>query len=491
MRGIKTEFAVGVFAIAVFAILVFMTFKVGEIFWFRPPGYRVYVHFKNTGGLDEKARIKVAGVDAGTIEKIELIEGAAKLTLRVNPEVKLYSDAGAYIKSSGLLGDRFLELKVGSKMPLLKEGDTIRNVEEVVEIDELIKTISGFSNSLEGITDELSRTLKESEARQSLKEIFANLREITKDLRTTVGENKERFTSVMKRVDSLTASLDDFIRANRGPFTNAVANLDRFSGTLNTDGRALISNLTHASMELRAMLENSRPDIEGITNSVNAVAGKIERGEGTIGKLMTDEKLYASLTNAVDGVGRAVSAIDRFKTYITLKSDYLTRIRDGKGYFYITLQPRKDKYYILGIVDDPLGSVSVVERTTDGVTVREEKVEAEIEFAAQIAKRFGNTALRGGLLESSLGAGIDHYMFKDRLILTSEVWDFRKLEHLADNPHLKVGADYFAFKHVFVTGGLDNLLNDRRRSVYIGAGIRFEDEDFKYLFGAMPNIPVK
>jgi phospholipid/cholesterol/gamma-HCH transport system substrate-binding protein len=69
------------------------------------------------------------------------------------------------------------------------------------------------------------------------------------------------------------------------------------------------------------------------------------------------------------------------------------------------------------------------------------------------------------------------------------MWDFGEDEEDADDPHLRIGADYFVFKGLFLSGGLDNILNDDRRGFYLGGGVRFEDEDFKALLGSLPSVP--
>ncbi|MEK6582957.1 MAG: MCE family protein, partial [Nitrospirota bacterium] len=69
------------------------------------------------------------------------------------------------------------------------------------------------------------------------------------------------------------------------------------------------------------------------------------------------------------------------------------------------------------------------------------------------------------------------------------VWDFSNDEDGAKNPHAKVGVDYFIFKNVFLSAGADNIFNKKRRGAYVGAGLKFEDEDVKYLFGTIPKIP--
>ena len=53
---------------------------------------------------------------------------------------------------------------------------------------------------------------------------------------------------------------------------------------------------------------------------------------------------------------------------------------------------------------------------------------------------------------------------------------------------MRIGVDYFLFKNLFVSAGADNVLNKKWRGGYAGVGVRFEDEDLKYLFGTLPRI---
>ncbi len=98
MKNQSTELKVGLFAIVVIVFLTYMTFKVGGLPLIWEKGYRLYVEFDDISGLDEQSRIKVAGVEAGIVEKIELIDGKAKLTLLINPDINIYRNAKAYMR---------------------------------------------------------------------------------------------------------------------------------------------------------------------------------------------------------------------------------------------------------------------------------------------------------------------------------------------------------------------------------------------------------
>ena len=112
--------------------------------------------------------------------------------------------------------------------------------------------------------------------------------------------------------------------------------------------------------------------------------------------------------------------------------------------------------------------------------------EDELKFSAQIAKRYYDTVIRGGIIESSGGFGLDHYLFDDNLKLTAEAFDFDRDR----NPHVKFYVDANLFDHIYLTAGYDDVFSDQsEESFFVGVGLRFEDEDLKYLLTGA-NIPI-
>ena len=492
MRGLSTELKVGLFAVLIITIMTFMTFKVGGLDWVKEEGNIYYVYFKNIAGLDEKTKLKIAGVDAGFIEKIELRKGVAKVTLRIQKGVPMFSDASASIKATGLLGDKYLEIKPGSKEPALKSGDTIQDVMEIVDIDDLVRKLSKVSENVSTLVTSLNEAFGTEEAKRSLRETVSNLSDISANLKETIIVNDKKLRDVLDTIKTLTASLNELVDKNKEPLTDTVGNLREFSANLKTDGPELIANLNKTTKELKEMVEENKPAVKSTVESLDRITKQIDQGEGTLGKLVKDERLYENITKAAEGVDKTFGAIDRFRTFITFQAEYLSEIEDGKGYFYLTLQPRPDRYYILGAVGDPLGKVTTTEtvKTVNGVTKREtkEKTKQEIEFTAQYAMRHKDVALRLGLTENTFGAGADYFFHQDRGKITVDAWDFSNDEEHAKNPHIKAGVDYFIFKNLFVSAGIDNIFNSKWRGGYAGIGIRLEDQDLKYIMGTIPVI---
>jgi phospholipid/cholesterol/gamma-HCH transport system substrate-binding protein len=492
MRGLSTELKVGLFAVFVIVILAFMTFRVGGLEWMKKEGNIYHAYFKNIAGLDAKTKVKIAGVDAGVIDGIELKEGVAKLTIRINKDVQLFSDASASIKATGLLGDKYLDIKTGFVMPILKSGDTIKDVLEVVDIDDMVRKLSKVSENISTLAVSLNEALGTEEAKSSLRETVMNLSDVTANLNETIVVNDKKLRTVLDNIKDLTSSISDLIDKNREPLSATIGNMKEFSSQLKTDGPVLIANLNKATKELKDMVEENKPTIKSTVESLSSITQRIDKGEGTLGKLVKDESLYTSVNKAAEGIERTVSAVERFRTFITFQADYLMDMKEGKGYFYLTLQPKPDKYYILGVVGDPLGKVKTTETITTTATgktwVKEEEIRKKIEFTAQYAMRYKDIALRLGLTENTFGAGVDYFFHNDRGKLVADVWDISNDEDGSKNPHVRAGVDYFIFKNLFLSAGVDNIMNKKWRGGYAGMGLRFEDEDLKYLFGTLPRI---
>ncbi len=504
MKGtFSTEMKVGIFALLVLGVLTYMTFMVSGREWFRKQGYHVYVYFSNTAGLEERSKVKIAGVEAGLIDSIELEGSMAKVRLLIYPEIKLYRDTVAVIKSTGLLGDKYLELRPGSEPPVLRDGDMIRRKLEPTDMDQMIQKLAHISDSFSSLATNFNDIFGSEDVKRSLKETALNLSAITKNLNRVINENDKRLKVTLQSIRELVASLNSILEKNRTGISSTINNLNRITTDIRDDLPQMIKDLRDVSSELKALVKENGPRFTELTKqanetmkSVKSIARKIEKGQGTLGKLVNDESLYTSVNNAVKGIERTINRVERLKTFITFKGEYLTDISDSKGYFNLTIKPRPDKYYIIGIVSDPIARVTTKKTVTiiNGTVTEEkeeEETEKEIEFTAQFARRFQNTAFRLGLTENTFGFGVDQFFNNDRLKVSADIWDFGNDEEYAKNPHLKVGLDYNIYKGIFLSTGVDNILNSRHRGIYFGGGVTFEDEDFKYLLGTMPRVPVK
>lgn len=138
MKKLDVHFFVGVFMIVGVLCLGYLSIRLGEIKLFGRDGYTVYAVFSDIGGLKPNAAVVIAGVDVGTVERIELDDYMARVTIWIRKGVELQEDAIVSVKTRGLIGEKFIEITPGGMDRILQDGDKLRETESAVDLEELI-----------------------------------------------------------------------------------------------------------------------------------------------------------------------------------------------------------------------------------------------------------------------------------------------------------------------------------------------------------------
>ncbi|MCW4148349.1 MULTISPECIES: outer membrane lipid asymmetry maintenance protein MlaD [Halomonadaceae] len=143
-RSRTMEFGVGLFILVGILGLVFLGLRVsGLTFSGASNTYQLEANFSNIGGLKPRARVSMAGVTVGHVESIELDTEwyDARVTLNLSNELEgqISRDATAAILTSGLLGEQYVGLSMGGDPEMLEEGDTIRDTQSALVLEELIQ----------------------------------------------------------------------------------------------------------------------------------------------------------------------------------------------------------------------------------------------------------------------------------------------------------------------------------------------------------------
>jgi phospholipid/cholesterol/gamma-HCH transport system substrate-binding protein len=167
---------------------------------------------------------------------------------------------------------------------------------------------------------------------------------------------------------------------------------------------------------------------------------------------------------------------------LDFKADFMAKYNFIKGGAGIRIYTSPDRYYLLGVTADYFGAYERIDISTDTETyVVEKRDRSKLKFNVQIAQRFYDLVVRGGLMESGAGIGIDYLLLDDDLTLTFEAFsgDFDR------NPHLKAQVSYRLWKFLYLSAGYDDFISDlHRSSPYIGVGFWFTDQDLKLLMGS-------
>jgi phospholipid/cholesterol/gamma-HCH transport system substrate-binding protein len=138
MEKTKLEFIVGVFVLVGIVCLGYLSIKLGKLELIGGNVYEVIAQFNTASGLKAGSSVEIAGVEVGRVRAITLNEDRAAVILAVDNRVKLYTDTIASIKTRGIIGEKFLALSPGGGGDPLKPGDTIRDTESGLDLEELV-----------------------------------------------------------------------------------------------------------------------------------------------------------------------------------------------------------------------------------------------------------------------------------------------------------------------------------------------------------------
>ncbi len=141
MNSAKLELTVGIFMLIGMLCLGYLSIKLGKMELVGGNNYRVTARFDSVSGLKSGARVELAGVEIGSVERIGLSSAGgdqAEITMKIRDGVKITDDVIASVRTSGIIGDKFIKLKPGGSDKNLKDGSKIRETESAIDIEELV-----------------------------------------------------------------------------------------------------------------------------------------------------------------------------------------------------------------------------------------------------------------------------------------------------------------------------------------------------------------
>lgn len=147
MKKSNLELAVGFFVLLGLAAVAYLTIKLGSGSLVNGDTYLVEARFSNAGGLHTGCSVLLSGVVVGRVDKIRMepADYSAIATLRVTSKLKLPTDSMASIKTSGLIGDKFVSLSPGADETYMSPGTRITMTESAVDLESLISKMA-FGN---------------------------------------------------------------------------------------------------------------------------------------------------------------------------------------------------------------------------------------------------------------------------------------------------------------------------------------------------------
>ncbi|MFI5306975.1 MAG: MlaD family protein [Polyangiales bacterium] len=357
---------VGLFLVAGLIVGAIAIFAIGEKSGLFEGKTKIYIYFDDISGLVEGAPVRLAGLDVGTVAKIEFPERLERRQARVTVSIKdkfmhrIRVDSVALIDSKGLLGDKIINVTLGSPTkPELAAGGVLKtrtapSIEHLASsIDEAITSITAVAKS----ADTAIGRLTTEQVRGDITRITASTANILEQVERGDGF-AHRALYDKKYGDEVEGILLD-TRAALSRLRDAVGRIDRTlaavehgDGTAHElvygqTGKQTMNDLHEAASELSEVVHQVRdgngllhglifdPDnarmvteLDQAATRLNHVMGEIEKGRGTIGGLVVDPSVYEDLKSVLGNVERNVllKALIRF----TIKENDITRPADLK-----------------------------------------------------------------------------------------------------------------------------------------------------------------
>lgn len=514
------EAKVGIFVIVVFIILGYMTTKVSDFAFYKSSGYVVTYQIPSASGLTKDASVKFRGVDVGKVEEINLSNGNVNVKLRIEPEYKIPDNVELVVRSSGFLGEKYAELQATNKSSegYLADGEVLKGYQSGTDIDQLTSKLGDIAGDVKAITSALREVLATTEGKNNMKATLDNIRVTTEMMKDLLKNNQQRVNNIVASVEKLSSTMERMAISNEKSINNLVKNLEVFSSDLRTQTPVIaekinriadrVNNITGDVDEVMSSSKQDLKDtiksmhyvtskLEKTVDNVNEITGKINKGGGTLGTLVNDNKTADDIKETIGGLKNMVTQYDKFQLNLEFAGEKMVDTGETKGYFKLKIDPSDEKYYLLGLATSQQGSTTttVTSHSFDdppnnvGHDYTETKMSRKknsLTFIAQYAHQmfYDNLFLRLGLMESEFGIGADYSFFNDNVTLYVDAYDFNS--DSSRNAHLKTKLRYRLGHNLFVDAGYDDFLNEQTRSFFVGGGIRFTDNDLKYLLGKVP-----
>jgi len=254
----------------------------------------VSVVFKNVSGLKEGDPVRVSGVKKGRVGPVRLQRvGHVGVTLQLDPEVRPHKDARATVASADFLGAKYVDYDPGVSDTLLPRGEPIQGLTE----EQFADVAQGAAKSAQELIANVNKGLNPGQLASDIHAtLIATQRGMDALTKATNGPVIQQIQATLAALERVMARLDTLLgNAN-------VANSGKRLDTLSTNLTQLTRSLSDATGSLKGLLD------------------KMDKGEGTLGKMATDTLLYKNLNATLKSLSELLTDLkERPGRYLTVK----------------------------------------------------------------------------------------------------------------------------------------------------------------------------
>ncbi len=292
MRKIRHEVKIGIIAIITIAVFIWIyNFMKGKNVLTSSKSYTVV--YDKVNGLEESNAVLINGYRVGLVDKIRFASdqsGKLIVTLLIEENFDIPENSIARIYSSDLMGTRSINLILGESEEICESGDTLipeveGTLQEQVSIEmlPLKNKAENLMLSIDSVLAVIQVTFNES-------------------FRDNFSASFEHIRQTIKNLNRSTYALDTLLTNEDGRFANFLSNIESISENLknnNEELTQLFQNMATLSDSLaKSQVRSTIDNLSRTLANMDTTLTRINRGEGTLGMLITDDSLYINLENA-------------------------------------------------------------------------------------------------------------------------------------------------------------------------------------------------
>ena len=473
-----------------------------------------YAYFDEAPGLSMGADVSVKGIKAGKVENITLENGKVKIKIGLTKDIYLYKNAEVFIRTLGLMGDKYVYIDPGSPHAgILPNGSVITQTKVYATTEDTFESASKLMDNLnkalgngklEKLIDDIDKLAVEtralvSENRKSLKKSVDNIEKITSAL-------KESLPDLISKIEKVADNLEKITGENKEDIRQIIKNLKETTKALKEKAPTTLQDIDLAAKEVKDTLHENRSNlkasmekIKSASKKLDEILAKINEGKGTLGKLINQDDMYNNINEGVKAISKPFKIVLDSDFNIYMYAEHHTGNKDQKSGLAFSLAPNYDRYIYFGLTSNSNGAITSVEEINqDGKTTTRARKSLNTLFDIQYARilwetKRGDLWVRAGLKDSTAVVGVD-WWFDENFRIMSDLYKFNRKYTVENvkNPELDAGIFYKFEKYpLYLKFGGSDLLVNKYRGVYFGAGLMFSDEYLKYMLGSLASFKPK
>ncbi len=297
------------FALAVIAAFVMFEIIGGGEFFKR--GYVVNADFKNIHDLRVGDPVKMAGKQIGRVEDVDFHQNKVRAVLKIESKYAVRTDSRATIKFLGLMGQNYVSVSLGSASAEKMASGGVLETDEQPDISALMSRLENVAVGVENVTKSFSGDSIQNvlgPITDLVKNNSENLTASLSDLRTNLANMKTISDSIARGEGTVGRLIKD-----EQFYYTTMATVKKLEGTADTLNETL-GDARHLFSDARGTLHNASNIVTKAGLALDEVKGTvtdIREGRGSLGKMMTDDALYANAAASMTNLREILEKINR------------------------------------------------------------------------------------------------------------------------------------------------------------------------------------